>query len=59
MGGHIERMTRLCVGPAIVIDGDAWKEIPIGEPVNAEKEYDKLAERFTVPPTPAVQELAP
>ncbi len=49
----------LCQLKAIVIEGDAWKEIPIGEPVSAEKEYDKLAERFTVPPTPAVQELVP
>lgn len=49
----------LCQLRAIVIDGDAWKEIPIGEPVNAEQNYDQLAERFTTPPTPAVQELNP
>lgn len=48
-----------CQLKAIVIDGDAWKEIPIGEPVNAEQNYDQLAERFTTPPTPAVQELNP
>lgn len=48
-----------CQLKAIVIDGDAWKEIPIGEPVNAEENYDQLAERFTDPPTPAVQELNP
>ena len=48
-----------CQLKAIVIDGDAWKEIPIGEPVNAEENYEQLAERFTTPPTPAVQELNP
>ena len=48
-----------CQLKAIVIDGDAWKEILIGEPVNAEENYDQLAERFTDPPTPAVQELNP
>ncbi len=48
-----------CQLKAIVIDGDAWKEIPIGEPVNAEENYKQLAKRFTTPPTPAVQELNP
>jgi hypothetical protein len=48
-----------CQLKAIVIDGDAWKGIAIGEPVNAEQNYDRLAERFTDPPTPAVQELNP
>lgn len=48
-----------CQLKAIVIDGDAWKEIPIGEPVSAEQNYDRLAERFTTPPTPPVQELNP
>ena len=45
-----------CQLKAIVIDGDAWKEIPIGEPVNAEKNYEQLAQRFPQTPTPAVQE---
>lgn len=48
-----------CQLKAIVIDGDTWKEIAIGDPVNAEENYDQLAERFTTPPTPAVQELNP
>lgn len=48
-----------CQLKAIVIDGDAWKEIPIGEPVNAEQNYDQLAARFTTPPTPAIQEINP
>jgi len=49
----------MCQLKAIVIDGDAWKEIPIGEPVNAEQNFDQLAERFTTPPTPAIQEISP
>lgn len=48
-----------CQLKAIVIDGDSWKEIPIGEPVNAEQNYEQMAERFATPPTPAVQELNP
>ena len=49
----------LCQLKAIVIEGDAWKEIPIGEPVSAETNYDQLVQRFTSPPTPVIQEIAP
>lgn len=49
----------LCQLKAIIIEGDAWKEIPIGKSVSAEANYDQLAQRFTNPPAPAVQELAP
>ncbi len=48
-----------CQLKAIVIEGDAWKEIPIGEPVNAEENFDQLAARFATPPTPAIQEINP
>lgn len=48
-----------CQLNAIVIDGNAWKEIPIGEPVNAELNYEQLAGRFTTPPTPVVMEINP
>jgi hypothetical protein len=42
-----------------VIDGDGWKEVAIGEAVNAEAHYAELAKRFASPPVPAVEELAP
>ena len=48
-----------CQLKAIVIEGDAFKEIAIGQPVSAETNAEQLAQRFTNPPTPAVQELAP
>lgn len=48
-----------CQLKAIVLEGDAFKEIAIGQPVSAETNYEQLAQRFTNPPTPAVQELAP
>ena len=48
-----------CQLHAIVIEGDAFKEIAIGQPVSAETNFEQLAQRFTIPPTPAVQELAP
>ncbi len=48
-----------CQLHAIVIEGDGFKDIPIGQPVSAETNYDQLALRFATPLTPAVQELAP
>lgn len=48
-----------CQLKAIVITGETWKEIPIGMPVDAEKNYQQLAERFANPPSPPVQELNP
>jgi hypothetical protein len=48
-----------CQLHALVIEGDDFKDIPIGEPVDAETGYAQLAQRFTNPPTPAVQELNP
>ncbi len=48
-----------CQLKGIVIDGDGFKEIPIGQPVNAETNYDQLAQRFPQTPTPPVQELYP
>ena len=48
-----------CQLKAIVLEGDAFKEIAIGQPVSAETNAEQLAQRFTNPPTPAVQELAP
>jgi hypothetical protein len=48
-----------CQLKAIVLEGDAFKEIEIGQPVSAETNAVQLAQRFTNPPTPAVQELAP
>lgn len=44
---------------AIVIEGDAFKEVPIGQSVSAEENYDQLSQRFPQTPTPAVQELTP
>lgn len=49
----------MCQLIAIVIDGEAWKEIPIGEPVSVEEHYEELAARFETPPTPAIQEIDP
>lgn len=48
-----------CQLKAIVIEGDAFKGIAIGQPVSAETNAEQLAQRFTNPPTPAVQELTP
>lgn len=48
-----------CQLKAIVIEGGGFKEIPIGQPVNAEENYDQLAQRFPQNPTPPVQELSP
>lgn len=48
-----------CQLKAIVIEGDTFKEIPIGEPVSAEANYEQLAQRFPSPPTPAISELIP
>ena len=48
-----------CQLKAIVIEGDAFKEIAIGQPVSAETNAEQLAQRFTNPPTPPVQEFAP
>ncbi len=48
-----------CQLKAIVIEGDAFKEIAIGQPVSAETNAEQLAQRFANPPTPAVLELAP
>jgi hypothetical protein len=49
----------MCQLGAIVIDGDGWKEVAIGEAVNAEAHYAELAKRFASPPVPAVEELVP
>lgn len=48
-----------CQLHAIVIEGDGWKDIPIGEPVNAETKYEELKSRFQIPPSPSLQELQP
>lgn len=48
-----------CQLHALLIEGDDFRDIPIGEPIDAEQNYDQLAKRFTGPPTPAVQELNP
>jgi hypothetical protein len=53
-GGQAE-----CQLHAIVVEDGGWKDIPIGERVNAETQYTKLSERFTDPPTPAIEELTP
>lgn len=53
-GGNAE-----CQLHAIVIEDGGWKDIAIGEPVNAEKEYATLAERFPDPLSPAIEELTP
>lgn len=47
----------MCQLHAIVIEGDGFKNIPIGIPVNAEENYEKLAKRFTTPSLPAIVEL--
>jgi hypothetical protein len=49
----------LCQLMAIVIEGDAFKEIAIGQPVSAETNVEQLAKRFINPPIPAIQELVP
>jgi len=49
----------LCQLKAIVIEGDGWAELLIGDPVNAEQNYSTLAQRFSATPTPAVVELTP
>jgi hypothetical protein len=48
-----------CQLMAIVIEGDAFEEIAIGQPVSAETNAEQLAQRFSDPPTPIVQEVAP
>lgn len=48
-----------CQLKAIVVEGVAFKKIEIGQPVSAETNAEQLAQRFTNPPTPAVQELVP
>lgn len=48
-----------CQLKAIMIEGDAFKEIAIGQPVSAETHYEQLAQRFPNPPVPALQELTP
>lgn len=48
-----------CQLKAIVIEGDAFKEIPIGQSVSSEENYDQLAQRFSQNPTPPVQEFDP
>jgi len=48
-----------CQLQAVVIEGEAFKEIPVGEPVDAETGYEQLLQRIPVPPTPAIQELNP
>ena len=48
-----------CQLHALVIEGDAFKEIAIEQPVSAETNFEQLAQRFTIPPTPVVQEIAP
>ena len=48
-----------CQLMAIVIEGDAFNEIAIGQPVSAEANAEQLARRFTDPPTPTVKEIAP
>lgn len=53
-GGQAE-----CQLSAFLIEGDAFKEVPIGEPVSAEDNYDQLKQRFPQPPAPAAEELAP
>lgn len=53
-GGHAKCQLR-----AIVIEGDAFKEVPIGDSLSAEENYDRLAQRFPQVPTPSVQELNP
>lgn len=46
-----------CQLQAVVIEGEAFKEMPVGEPVDAETGYEQLLQRFATPPTPAIQEL--
>jgi len=53
-GGHAK-----CGLQAIVIEGESFKKIPIGEPVDAETGYDQLAPRVPIPPTPVIQEFNP
>lgn len=48
-----------CQLMAIVLEGDAFKEIALGPPVSAETSYEQLAERFTYPAIPSIVELAP
>jgi hypothetical protein len=48
-----------CQLHAIVIEGDGFKDLPIGQPVNVETDYDKLSQRFPTPLTPPIQELTP
>lgn len=45
-----------CQLMAIVIEGDAFKKIPVGQPVSVEANYEQLAQRFSNPPSPVVQE---
>lgn len=49
----------LCQLHAIVIEGEGWKNVAIGQLVTVETHYEELAQRFPNPPVPAVQELAP
>ena len=41
-----------CQLHAIIIEGDGFKDIPIGQPVSAEENYDQLAQRFPTPYIP-------
>ena len=43
-----------CQLMAVVVVGEAWKQVAIGAPVSAEDHYTELAKRFTTPPVPAV-----
>lgn len=49
----------LCQLHAITIDANSFTDTPIGQPANAETNYDTLAKRFHSPPTPAVQTSSP
>jgi hypothetical protein len=48
-----------CQLKAITIEDDSFKNIAIGQPLDAELNYDQLAQRFVIPPNPLVQELSP
>lgn len=48
-----------CQLHAIIIDGGAWKDVLIGDPVDAETGYGEMSKRFPAVPAPPIQELKP
>lgn len=49
----------LCQLEAIVLENNAWKQIDIGDPVNAEMHYDELMKRFPKPLSPPLKVITP